>query len=229
MIKTAPPKVQTAFKNLLSYVKQFRTAIQNASSVTSLLASFATLGKNPSWRRDGTTIANWYTSVCGGTLITPDDGDRPVGPPRRHRCPRHHHRCTCRGRRRPGRSTRCRWPGPGCSTCATAPSSRSRAWTRRSCAGVPAPTANSLGVLVVHLGYTERLWLRAICAGEQMDMAWRAHMFELPGRLGSRGGRGLLPGGERAGRRSSWTRSPRSTSLPGAPCGPRPSAGLCST
>ena len=44
----------------------------------------------------------------------------------------------------------------------------------------PSPTANSLGVIVVHLGYTERLWLRAICAGEQMDMAWRAHMFELP-------------------------------------------------
>lgn len=44
----------------------------------------------------------------------------------------------------------------------------------------PAPGANSLGVLVVHLGYTERLWLRAICAGEQMDMAWRARMFGLP-------------------------------------------------
>jgi hypothetical protein len=44
----------------------------------------------------------------------------------------------------------------------------------------PAPAANSLGVLIVHLGYTERLWLRAICAGEEMDMAWRAHMFELP-------------------------------------------------
>jgi uncharacterized damage-inducible protein DinB len=44
----------------------------------------------------------------------------------------------------------------------------------------PAAAANSLGVLVVHLGYTERLWLRAICAGEQMDMAWRGHMFDLP-------------------------------------------------
>jgi Protein of unknown function (DUF664) len=44
----------------------------------------------------------------------------------------------------------------------------------------PAPTANSLGVLVVHLGFTERLWLRAICAGERMEMDWRAHMFELP-------------------------------------------------
>lgn len=44
----------------------------------------------------------------------------------------------------------------------------------------PSPTANSLGVVVVHLGYSERLWLRAICAGERMEMAWRAQMFELP-------------------------------------------------
>jgi uncharacterized damage-inducible protein DinB len=44
----------------------------------------------------------------------------------------------------------------------------------------PAPTANSLGALVVHLGYAERLWLRAIFAGEDMDMSWRAHMFEVP-------------------------------------------------
>jgi uncharacterized damage-inducible protein DinB len=44
----------------------------------------------------------------------------------------------------------------------------------------PAPTANSLGQIVVHLGYAERLWLRAIFAGEEMDMAWRQHMFELP-------------------------------------------------
>ncbi len=44
----------------------------------------------------------------------------------------------------------------------------------------PTPAANSLGVLVVHLGYTERLWLRAIFAGEEMDMGWRQRMFELP-------------------------------------------------
>jgi uncharacterized damage-inducible protein DinB len=44
----------------------------------------------------------------------------------------------------------------------------------------PAPTANSLGEIVLHLGYAERLWFRAIFAGEEMDMAWRAHMFELP-------------------------------------------------
>jgi len=44
----------------------------------------------------------------------------------------------------------------------------------------PAPTANSLGQIVVHLGYAERLWVRAIFAGEPMDMGWRAHMFDLP-------------------------------------------------
>jgi hypothetical protein len=44
----------------------------------------------------------------------------------------------------------------------------------------PVPTANPLGVIVVHLGYTERLWIRAVFAGEPMDMAWRTHMFELP-------------------------------------------------
>jgi uncharacterized damage-inducible protein DinB len=48
----------------------------------------------------------------------------------------------------------------------------------------PAPSANSLGVIVVHLGYAERLWIRAIFAGEPMDMDWRRHMFELPDRWG---------------------------------------------
>ena len=44
----------------------------------------------------------------------------------------------------------------------------------------PAPTANSLGSIARHLGLAERLWVRAIFAGEEMDMSWRAHMFELP-------------------------------------------------
>jgi uncharacterized damage-inducible protein DinB len=44
----------------------------------------------------------------------------------------------------------------------------------------PAPTANSLGAIALHLGYAERLWLRVIFAGEPMDRSWRAHMFELP-------------------------------------------------
>jgi uncharacterized damage-inducible protein DinB len=44
----------------------------------------------------------------------------------------------------------------------------------------PAPTANSLGSIVVHLGFAERLWFRAIFAGEEMDMSWRRRMFEVP-------------------------------------------------
>jgi hypothetical protein len=70
VIKTAPPNVQSAFKNLLTFVKQIRTDIQNASSLQGLVASFATLGKDPQLETDGATIANWYTSVCGGTIVT---------------------------------------------------------------------------------------------------------------------------------------------------------------
>jgi uncharacterized damage-inducible protein DinB len=44
----------------------------------------------------------------------------------------------------------------------------------------PVPTANSLGEIVVHLGYAERLWVRVIFAGETMDLSWRQHMFVLP-------------------------------------------------
>jgi uncharacterized damage-inducible protein DinB len=48
----------------------------------------------------------------------------------------------------------------------------------------PAPTANSLGVIVVHLGYAERLWFRAIFAGEAMDMEWRRARRSVPPRCG---------------------------------------------
>ncbi|HEX3795857.1 MAG TPA: DinB family protein [Acidimicrobiales bacterium] len=44
----------------------------------------------------------------------------------------------------------------------------------------PTPAANSLGQIVFHLGLSERLWFRAVYAGEPMDMEWRGHMFDLP-------------------------------------------------
>jgi uncharacterized damage-inducible protein DinB len=44
----------------------------------------------------------------------------------------------------------------------------------------PTASANSLGGIVIHLGYAERQWLRAIFAGEEMDMSWREHMFDVP-------------------------------------------------
>ncbi len=70
VIHTAPANVQTAFKNLLSYVQKVKSDIQNASSEQDLISSFETLGKNTQLQTDGLTIANWYTSVCGGTLAT---------------------------------------------------------------------------------------------------------------------------------------------------------------
>ncbi len=70
VIRTAPANVQAAFKNLLSFVQRVKTDIQNASSEQALIASFETLGKNPQLQTDGVTIANWYASVCGGTLAT---------------------------------------------------------------------------------------------------------------------------------------------------------------
>ena len=48
-------------------------------------------------------------------------------------------------------------------------------------AAMPAVPNAGQGVLFhdAH-GYAERLWIRAIFAGEPMDMGWRARMFELP-------------------------------------------------
>jgi hypothetical protein len=81
----------------------------------------------------------------------------------------------------------------------------------------PAPTANSLGVLVVHLGYTERLWLRAVSAGEPMDMAWRARMFELPEGWSAEEAVAFYRGGEQAGRRRPGADSVARPPLPGRP------------
>lgn len=70
VIKTAPANVQAAFRNILSYVQQIKSDIQNATSLPGLITSFESLGKNTQLASDGVTIANWYSSVCGGPLIT---------------------------------------------------------------------------------------------------------------------------------------------------------------
>ena len=70
VIRSAPAKVQAAFKNLLSFVQQVKNDIQNASSEQGLITSFEGLGKNPQLQTDGVTIADWYASVCGGTVAT---------------------------------------------------------------------------------------------------------------------------------------------------------------
>ena len=38
----------------------------------------------------------------------------------------------------------------------------------------PTATSNSLGGIVMHLGYSERLWLRVVVGGEAMDLGWTA-------------------------------------------------------
>jgi hypothetical protein len=68
-IKSAPSNVQAAFKNLLSYVQQIKTDIENASSLQGLITSFETLGQNTQIATDGTTISTWATSVCGSSIL----------------------------------------------------------------------------------------------------------------------------------------------------------------
>jgi len=70
VIKTAPANVQAAFKNILTYVQQIKSDIEDATSLQGLIASFESLGKNTQLESDGATIANWYSSVCGGPLVT---------------------------------------------------------------------------------------------------------------------------------------------------------------
>lgn len=41
----------------------------------------------------------------------------------------------------------------------------------------PTPTANSLGGIVMHLGYSERLWLRVVVEGEPMDLSWTENRY----------------------------------------------------
>jgi uncharacterized damage-inducible protein DinB len=47
----------------------------------------------------------------------------------------------------------------------------------------PAPTANSLGAIVVHLGYCERMWVRGVFAGEDIDRP--ADQFAVPAGWGA--------------------------------------------
>ncbi len=47
-----------------------RSRWQGICVAEGLITSFAGLGKSPQLQTDGVTIANWYTSVCGGTLAT---------------------------------------------------------------------------------------------------------------------------------------------------------------
>jgi hypothetical protein len=68
VVKTAPPKVQAAFKNLLSTLQQARTATQNATTEHGLSVSFPPQGKGTHLYNDNITIFDWYRSACGGNF-----------------------------------------------------------------------------------------------------------------------------------------------------------------
>ncbi len=68
--KSAPPAVRSAFKNLLTFVRQVRSDIQSSKNFPGLLSSFEQLAKNPQLVRDGVTIQQWDSSVCGASAAT---------------------------------------------------------------------------------------------------------------------------------------------------------------
>jgi len=68
--KSAPPAVRSAFTNLLSFVRKVRNDIQSSKSFPGLLSSFERLAKDPRLVRDGTTIEQWDSSVCGAPTTT---------------------------------------------------------------------------------------------------------------------------------------------------------------
>ena len=68
VIKSAPPNVRAAFKSLRTYVRQIRTDIKGAHSVSQLEAELQALARDPTLQADGTAIANWVASVCGTTV-----------------------------------------------------------------------------------------------------------------------------------------------------------------
>jgi hypothetical protein len=69
-LRSAPANVQAAMKGLFAFETSFKTAVTNATSATQLVTSLSTLGQNPQLEADGTTIANYVTSLCGATTTT---------------------------------------------------------------------------------------------------------------------------------------------------------------
>jgi hypothetical protein len=76
-LKSAPADVQAAFKDLVGFVRQIRTDIQEADSEQQLVVSFESMGDNPKLATDGTTIQTWFASKCGGAGATPTSSSSP--------------------------------------------------------------------------------------------------------------------------------------------------------
>jgi hypothetical protein len=65
-LQSAPANVQAAFKTMISFDAQFKTAIANATSFAGLGTALASLGENPSLRSASETVGTYATAKCGG-------------------------------------------------------------------------------------------------------------------------------------------------------------------
>ena len=65
-LKSAPANVQAAFKTMISFDAQFKTAIAGATSFAGLGMALASLGQNPALQSASTTVGNYASEKCGG-------------------------------------------------------------------------------------------------------------------------------------------------------------------
>ena len=64
-LSSAPANVQSAFKTMISFDAQFKTAIASATSFAGLGMALASLGQNSSLRAASETVGTYATEKCG--------------------------------------------------------------------------------------------------------------------------------------------------------------------
>jgi len=64
-LRSAPGNVQAAFKTMIGYDAQFKTAIASATSFAGLGMALASLGNNPTLKSASTTVGQYATAKCG--------------------------------------------------------------------------------------------------------------------------------------------------------------------
>jgi|HubBroStandDraft_1064217.scaffolds.fasta_scaffold137847_2 hypothetical protein len=69
-LHSAPANVQSAMRALFKFEGNLKSAVENASSMTSLEASFESLGKNPQLQASSQTVTNYVTAQCGSLITT---------------------------------------------------------------------------------------------------------------------------------------------------------------
>jgi hypothetical protein len=70
VLQGAPSSVQNAMKTLISFDGQFKSIIENSTSLTNMESSFETLATNPNIAAAGTTVSAYVTAQCGSLVTT---------------------------------------------------------------------------------------------------------------------------------------------------------------